>query len=448
MSKQKRSTDASWSLVPPTDSDRLPAIHELTESFKNGTGSPVDCVRHCLDRIRKTDSTLHAWVSVDESRCTAAAEESARRYRESRPLSSIDGIPFGVKDIIDVAGWTTRCGSDFYESSPTSSAPWVKALELAGAIPLGKTVTTPFACFDPAATANPRRLSHTPGGSSSGSAAAVASGQIPFALATQTGGSIIRPAAYCGICGLKPTFNVVPREGVFPVSHALDTAGWFATTPQDLSLILSAILPNSHPALNLSTYSRLRFVVWSSMLEGLDDVRQADDYRQVFDQIQRWGYEVIERELPVDWHECVKHHRVLMARDLANVHQSLWTSQQNRYPEGLASLVREGQGITHQQRQEAADFQSQLIETFQQTLSADEIGLSPSATGPAPKGYGSTGSPLMNSLWTLVGCPAVTLPLSKGNELPLGLQLTARHGSDIGVLSTAALLTGKARAAE
>lgn len=450
MGDEHRSTDARWLLHPPTGSFSAPTIRELTDSFKDGVGSPVDCVRYSLERIQETDSLLQAWVFVDESRCTVAAEESARRYRESRPLSPIDGIPFGVKDIIDVAGWPTRYGSDFYENLPSSTAAWVRLLEQAGAIPLGKTASTPFACFDPAATKNPRRPSHTPGGSSSGSAAAVAAGQVPFALATQTGGSIIRPASYCGICGLKPTFNVVPTEGVFPVSPALDTMGWVARTPDDLALIQSAILGNSNLPLASTLHSpsphfSFRFVVWNSMLDGLDEDQQVEDYRQIFNQIRRWGFEVVDRELPVDWHECLKHHRVLMARDLADVHDSLWASHQNCYPEGLASLVKEGQGLTSTRRQEAADFQANLIEIFQQSLSENEIGLSPSATGPAPEGHDSTGSPLMNSLWTLVGCPAVTLPLDRGNELPLGLQLTARHGSDSNALTAAMQLTAHSR---
>lgn len=444
MTDERPLTEARWSLRPQLDATPYHSIQTLTDSFKTGDSSPIACVQSCLERVRDVDASLGAWVFVDEGRSRAAAEASAKRYQGSKPLSPIDGIPFGVKDIIDVAGWPTRCGTDFYESIPTSTAPWVKRLEAAGAIPLGKTVTTPFACFDPAGTRNPRRVSHTPGGSSSGSAAAVAAGQVPFALATQTGGSIIRPAAFCGICGFKPTFDRVSTDGIFPVSSALDTAGWVTRTPEDLSAILSAIVPDSNRSHASSEMGRYKFVVWEAMLDALDDAQRIEAYRQVLDQMRSWGLEIRYRQLPVDWNECLQHHRVLMVRDLANAHESLWASHQDQYPRGLASLVEEGQGTTSQRRDEAAHFQAALAETFHHALSADEIGLSPSATGPAPPGLESTGSPLMNSLWTLVGCPAVTLPLFRPNEMPLGLQLTARHGCDGDLLSIARQLTQKA----
>ncbi len=444
MTDKGPSTDARWSLRPQLDAAPPPSIQALTDSFRAGDSSPIACVQNCLERVWDVDDSLRAWVFVDEDRSRAAAEASAKRYQEAKPLSPIDGIPFGVKDIIDVAGWPTRCGTHFYESIPTSTAPWVKRLEAAGAIPLGKTVTTPFACFDPAGTTNPRRVSHTPGGSSSGSAAAVAGGQVPFALATQTGGSIIRPAAFCGIYGFKPTFDRVSTDGIFPVSSALDTAGWFTRTPEDLSAIMSAIIPDSSRNHAVPKNGRYKFVVWKTMLDALEDAPWIEGYRQIFDQIRSWGFEISYRQLPVDWRECLQHQRVLMVRDLANVHERLWASHRDQYPQGLASLVEEGQGTTSQLRDEAADFQTKLIEIFQQTLAKDEIGLSPSTTGPAPKGLESTGSPLMNSLWTLVGCPAITLPLVRRNEMPLGLQLTTRRGFDRDLLSVARQLTEKA----
>ena len=415
----------------------LLSINVLHQSFLNGVDSPLHLTRRCLERIKTLDKTTHAWVLADPERSLKAAESSAQRFLEQKPRSPVDGIPFGVKDIIDVAHWPTACGSSFYQVTPKSTASLVARLEDAGAIPIGKTVTTPFACFDPASTENPRVPGHTPGGSSSGSAAAVAGGHVPFALGSQTGGSVIRPAAYCGTCGFKPTFALFDTKGVFPVSGALDTLGWFSQSPSDLLSIYDALLPELAPSSEKVPTDPHRFVVWQPLMEALDNVASRKAYESTFKRLSDSGHEIVFRDLPLNWDECLHHHRTLMVHDLAIAHRDLWPHHQAEYPPGLAELVREGQTRSATERQKANDFQKQVVAQMNDSLGISDIGLSPASAGPAPRGLASTGSPIMNSIWTLLGCPAVTLPLPGTARLPLGLQLTASQGDDRRLLRVA-----------
>ena len=415
----------------------FPSIDVLHQSFLEGVDSPVHLTRRCLERIKTLDKTTHAWVLVDPNRSLKAAESSAQRFLEQKPRSPVDGIPFGVKDIMDVAHWPTGCGSSFYQVTPKSTASLVARLEDAGAIPIGKTVTTPFACFDPAPTENPRVPGHTPGGSSSGSAAAVAGGHVPFALGSQTGGSVIRPAAYCGTCGFKPTFALFDTKGVFPVSGALDTLGWFSQSPSELLSIYDALLPKLASRSEQVPMPQPRFVVWQPLMEALDSAASREDYESTFRHLSDLGHEIVFRDLPLNWDECLHHHRTLMVHDLAIAHRDLWPRHQAEYPPGLAELVREGQTRSSTERQKAADFQKQVAAQMNDSLESAEIGLSPAAAGPAPRGLTSTGSPIMNSIWTLLGYPAVTLPMPGTRRLPLGLQLTATQGDDRRLLRVA-----------
>ena len=201
----------------------LPTISQAVEQIRGGSLTPLDLVEFCLDRIRRFEPQVRAWVRIDEAGARREAERLGELARAGTIVGPLHGIPVGIKDIIDVAGWPTLAGSRLRENHvATSDAPVVAALRAAGAILLGKTVTTEFACFDPPPTRNPWNLQHTPGGSSSGSAAAVSLGMCVAALGSQTGGSIIRPASFCGVVGLKPTIGAVPSDGVVPISQYLE----------------------------------------------------------------------------------------------------------------------------------------------------------------------------------------------------------------------------------
>ncbi len=223
-------------------------IAEATPQIERGDLQPMELVEACLERIEQVDGEIRAWVVVDAEGARAAAGRLGDEVRAGNHRGPLHGVPIGLKDIVDVEGMPTRAGSSLPDPAPAAAdAPAVARLRQAGAIVLGKTVTTEFACFDPSPTRNPRNLQHTPGGSSSGSAAAVASGMCLAAIGSQTGGSITRPASYCGVAGLKPTFGRVDLTGVFPISEHLDHLGPIARSARDLAIMFSAMTGQAMP---------------------------------------------------------------------------------------------------------------------------------------------------------------------------------------------------------
>ncbi len=231
-------------------------LTSLAARIRSGELSPVELVKYCLTQIDRLEDQLHAWVLVDRDGARAAARRAAEELARGHDLGPLHGIPLGIKDIIDVAGWPTLAGSRVRDNRPAGhDAPLVAQLRAAGAIFLGKTVTTEFACFDPPPTRNPWNIDRTPGGSSSGSAAAVAVGMCVAAIGSQTGGSITRPASFCGVAGLKPTFGCVSLEGIVPISPRLDHPGPICRSAGDLAVLLQAI---AMPGRNLESANRKR----------------------------------------------------------------------------------------------------------------------------------------------------------------------------------------------
>src|SRR5688572_20494240 len=234
----------------------LPSIAKAARDMHTGELTPVDLVEHCLARIDELDSQIQAWVMVDRAGARKEAERLTKLAADDDWLGPLHGIPVGIKDIIDVAGWPTKCGSPLRANHVAQrDAAVVTALRNAGAILLGKTVTTEWACFDPPPTRNPWNIEHTPGGSSSGSAAAVAADMCLAALGTQTGGSIIRPAAYCGVAGLKPGYGELPMEGIAPLTLHLDHVGPIARRVSDLYVVWQALAAGAHGSME-SMFSR------------------------------------------------------------------------------------------------------------------------------------------------------------------------------------------------
>src|SRR5438477_209663 len=234
----------------------LPTIAKAAHEMREGLLRPIDLVEHCLARIEQLESDVHAWVLIDPAGTRREAERLEKLQQADESLGPLHGIPIGIKDIIDVAGWPTKCGSPLREGHfAERDAAVVASLRKAGAILLGKTVTTEWACFDPPSTRNPWNLNHTPGGSSSGSAAAVATEMCLAALGTQTGGSIIRPAAFCGVAGLKPGFGELPMEGIAPLTLHIDHVGPIARRVSDLYIVWQALAADAHGTME-SMFSR------------------------------------------------------------------------------------------------------------------------------------------------------------------------------------------------
>jgi Asp-tRNA(Asn)/Glu-tRNA(Gln) amidotransferase A subunit family amidase len=361
------------------------------------------------------DPSIHAWVQVLPQKPTGTGDLSE--------------IPFGVKDIIETQGLATEYGSPIYKGRVGNAhAAIVREMRGRGGILLGKTHTTAFAYRTPGPTRNPRNLGHTPGGSSSGSAAAVAAGMVPMALGTQTRGSVLRPASYCGVTGFKASYGLLSMEGVLPLASSLDTLGFFTETPGDMLALWKSL---GH---SLGREETFAFGVPEPMLACEPEMANA------FDQALSWLRKSGVRLRPIDISEM--HDKLSEASDVvmfyegARFHKERFEEHGSRL-EDLADLVREGLEITVERYDEARRYIAETKARFAEIYKATPVILTPAATGPAPLGLSSTGDARMNSPWTALGTPAISIPLPVTKGLPLGLQLTAEHGQDARVLRAA-----------
>jgi len=340
------------------------------------------------------------------------------------------GIPVGIKDIFHVDGFGTRAGSSVPPGAlagPQGSV--VDSLLDAGTLVLGKTVTTEFAFFDPGPTRNPHDTDHTPGGSSSGSAAAVAAGQTPLALGSQTIGSITRPAAFCGVVGVKPSYDRLPMDGVIPVASSVDHVGFFTQDVASARLAATILYPEWGPLPSLEP-PRLG-VVNGPYLEQADDDAIAAFERQVT-AFEAAGYAVDRLTAFPDIEAVNERHNRLVAAETALAHDDWFPTYQDQYGPELRSLIEEGRGVSTQELASARTGRAALRRELETTM-ADrgiDVLLSPSAPGPAPMGIDSTGDPVMNLPWTHSGLPTVSLPAGTLDGLPIGLQCAARYGFD------------------
>jgi Asp-tRNA(Asn)/Glu-tRNA(Gln) amidotransferase A subunit family amidase len=398
-------------------SAQSPRLETVTQWINASPAERAAAVKACLDRIREMDPTIHAWVQV-----------APQPALGDGPLS---GIPFGAKDIMETRGLSTEYGSPIYKGRLGSTdAAIVTSLRRRGAILLGKTHTTAFAYRTPAPTRNPRNLEHTPGGSSSGSAAAVAAGMVPFALGTQTRGSILRPASYCGVTGFKPSYGLVSIDGVLPYAKSLDTVGFFTHTPADMLALWEAM---GHSSGRDETPT---FGVPDPMPEV--DAEMATAVQNAIDTLRRAG--IVMR--PVDIAGLLKNidsaTNDVAFYEAARFHEQRWKQHGARLLE-LADMVEKGLRMPVEQYERALrvirEGQSRLSELYRTT----QVIVVPAATGPAPRGLSNTGDPRINAPWTGLGTPAISIPMPVSG-LPLGLQLTADRGQDARVLRAAVRL--------
>ncbi len=372
----------------------------------------------CLDSIRALDPSIQAWVQVLPQSPTGNG--------------SLSEIPFGVKDVIETKGLSTEYGSPIYQGrTGTADAAIVQQLRRRGAVLLGKTQCAAFAYFDPGPTRNPRAPEHTPGGSSSGSAAAVAAGMAPFALGTQTLGSVLRPASYCGVTGFKASHGLLPMDGVLPLAKSLDTLGFFTHTAADMLMLWEAMgmpagkseefalgVPDPMPEVEPAMAAALEQAIAALRKAGAT-IRSLD----MGDMLTRLS----EASKIVMFYEGARFHRERFREHGARLGQ-------------LADLVREGLEIPTERYDEARRYIEKCKARMAKVYKATPAILVPAATGPAPRGLASTGDPRMNAPWTALGTPAISIPLPVTGGLPLGLQLTAAHGQDARALRTAVRL--------
>lgn len=379
-----------------------------------------------LERIERLDATIRAWE------CLVPQWPAT-----DGPLAD---IPFGVKDIIETADLPTGYGSPLYAGRQgTIEADIVARLRGLGGLLLGKTTSCAFACRTPTATRNPRNTAHTPGGSSAGSAAAVAASMVPFAVGTQTHGSVVRPASYCGVTGFKPTYALVSNEGVLPVARTLDTLGFFTHTPDGMSLLWGALGYRVEPA--------------SAELYGVPDPPldveplMRDAFEEVVTTLRTTGHDVQPLPIAPLLATMPRENRIVEFYEGARVHEARFREHGDRLGD-VAEMVREGLRIPAARYDAALAFIAECRETLAHQFTQTPVILTPAATGPAPQGFGSTGDARMNSPWTALGTPAITVPMPvRPDELPLGLQLASAWGTDGHLLATASTVAQTLRTA-
>ena len=428
--------------VSPTSHAPLcPTARQMAEAMAAGTTTAVDAVRACLDRVAACDAPIGAWMVLDE----AGAIEQARAVDKARGLGdkigSLAGIPVAVKDNIDTADLPTGYGSVIYDRyRPGADAACVVQLRNAGAVVLGKTVTTEFAFHRPGKTTNPHNPQHTPGGSSQGSAAAVASGQVPLAFGTQTAGSVIRPAAFCGVVGYKPSWGLIPRPGVKVLSDWLDTVGVFARDVADAAFFVAHL--TGRPSLQADgSGGPYRIAVLREPYPTIVEPEAVRVLDQAMEALEVAGHTVFDLPTPAPLQPLPRLQRLVMAYELSRSLGHERRTHEASLSPILKGFIDEGSGISARTYDAAMASVRDVIRDINGVFGAADVILSPPAPGEAPRGLEATGDPAFNRTWTVLQLPCLTVPVGRGpNGLPVGVQLAARSGQDA-LLLAAALAT-------
>jgi Asp-tRNA(Asn)/Glu-tRNA(Gln) amidotransferase A subunit family amidase len=389
---------------------------EFLQALSSGEKTPRDLLEICLRRIEVSEPDIQAWVEVSP--------------QDALGDGLLNGIPFGAKDIFETRGLATELGSPLYAGRKgIADAQVVSGLRQTGAVLLGKTRTTAFASFDPAATRNPRYPGHTPGGSSSGSAAAVAAGMVPFALGSQTLGSVLRPASFCGICGFKPSFGLLSVEGVMPFAPSLDTVGLFTATAADMVELWSRGFGGRFDA-------NLHRAVWMRV-PAEDSVQRA--LAAAAERLRARGVLIDEIDPPAGWDGLLSAARIINQYEGARSQRARFEEFGDRIGSKLADLVRGGLRLASSEYDDArARVEQMKVEVSSIFWDYPAI-LTPAANGPAPEGLATTGDPSPNAPWTALGVPAISVPLPVDGA-PLGMQMTAGWGRDDALVAVAAQL--------
>jgi Asp-tRNA(Asn)/Glu-tRNA(Gln) amidotransferase A subunit family amidase len=433
---------------------------DAARAIRDGAVSAEQVMQACLARVHEADAQVQAWTFLDEKHALAQARARDLDRSEGRPVGPLHGVPVAVKDIFDTCDMPTEDGTVLHAGrTPAHDAKAVALLRAAGAVVMGKTVTTECATYSPGKTRNPHNPEHTPGGSSSGSAAAVAAGMVPIALGSQTNGSVIRPAAYCGVYGFKPTHGLISRRGVMKLSRALDHVGFFARTLEDIALLAEVLAgwdeddPDTRQRAAIPFRDIVRQEPPLQPLLGFVKPplweRAEAQTREAFAELSgQLKDRVVEIDLPAATAEALEWHRTIMEAEMAANLDREFEQGRDRLSESLRDQLARGRETR------ALDYQRALARIPLLNAGFDEIFercsalVTPAAPGTAPRGLDSTGDPSFCTFWTLCGMPALSLPLMRGeNGLPLGVQLVGRRDDDARLLRTANWLVARLEAA-
>ncbi len=430
----------------PEDSQ---TISETVHAVAEGQLSSRQWVQACLDRIRDNED-IGSWSYVDEARSLERADHMDWLRKDGSALGPLHGCPIGLKDIIEVRGMPHGCGSPLMGQVSESNAVLVDALEAAGAVIMGKTETAEFAFLNPARTKNPHSPKYSPGGSSAGSAAAVASGDVPVAIGSQTNGSVIRPASYCGIYAMKPSAGIIPRIGVFEQSPTLDQIGLFATNLEDLGLVADALsVHDSRDPHSIATPRPFclagvqaeppiepNFAIMSLPYGQLQSRASKGGFSEVADALQG-RVEILEA--PPTFNQLIEVQRTIHLSEIFQAFDAMGLRGNSQLSAVLSKTLAEGESISSSQYEEALMARESLAAFFDNFFEDFDAILSPSSAGEAPLlSEGHTGSPIFCTIWTLAGLPALNLPVMQGEQgLPIGLQMIGRRRDDARLLRTA-----------
>jgi Asp-tRNA(Asn)/Glu-tRNA(Gln) amidotransferase A subunit family amidase len=427
---------------------------DAAQDIRDGRMTSAELVAACLERVAEADGDVEAWAYLDRDHALRQAQAADARRKEGKALGPLHGLPVGIKDIYDTHDMPTELGSPFWHGrTPRQDAAVVARLRAAGAVIMGKTVTTEYAYRRPGKTRNPHNRERSPGGSSSGSAAAVAAYMVPGAIGSQTGGSVIRPASYCGVVGFKPTHGLIPRTGGLLLSRTLDHVGVFARSVEDAALLAQTLIgfdeddPDTRALASppLATVAATepplppRFAfVRSPVWDNAEEVTRA----AFAELVEALGDAVVEVELGTGFGNAIDMHRVIMEVEMAHNLRRDYEKAGDRLSAPLRAQIERGRTRL------AADYCAAvaLIRPLNQALGTifDEFDaiLTPAAPGEAPN-PDTTGNPVFNAIWTYLGTPAVTLPLMRSDDgLPIGVQLIGRRDDDARLLRTARSLVG------
>ncbi len=407
---------------------RQPAVREIAGQVRRKERPRDSFVRQSLSSIEALDSQIRAWAYI------------APRPNIIEAASAVDttallaGVPIGVKDVLHVAGMPTAFGAQLLERRAEEfDAACVGMLRAAGAVPIGKTVTAEFAYKHPGPTRNPHDLRRTPGGSSSGSAAAVAAGMVPVTIGTQTGGSIIRPAAFCGVAGFKPSFGVVPRDGMKVSCESLDVIGWYARSVADISAIADVLLSDERVLQSPARRPRVA-VIFDTSLHPLDP-----DARTVLAMAERMliehGATSTQIALPREFALLAEAHRTIMQYEFARSLAPVERVARSGLSESLLACIRQGLAIPRSQYRAMKDVQFSLRNAWDVHFDDADLILTPSVPGEAPLGLAATGSSAFNVVWSVLGWPCLHIPFGQSRHgLPLGIQLVGKRNGDAELL--------------
>ena len=431
-------------------------LAQAAADIREGRTTSAELVADCLARVEEADADVQAWAFIDRDHAVRQAEALDLHRQHGRALGPLHGVPIGIKDIFDTFDMPTEFGSALWTGrTPRRDAAAVARLRAAGAVIMGKTVTTEYAYYHPGKTRNPHDRERTPGGSSSGSAAAVAAAMVPGAIGSQTNGSVIRPAAFCGVVGFKPSHGLIARTGALMLSRTLDHVGMFARSVEDVALIAQALVgfdeedpdtrPQARPHFTSIATSEPplspRFAFVRSPAWKYAEPVTEEAFAEL---VAELGEQASEVELDSRFDNAIELHRIIMEVEMAhNLHRD--------YEQGgtrLSTPLR--QVIEHGREHKAVDYTRAVagIGAFNEAIDAifDEFDavLTPAAPGEAPRGITSTGNPVFCTTWTYLGAPSATLPLLQSPAgLPIGVQLVGRRGNDARLLRTAHWLVKK-----